>query len=97
MLTGALALMLLSYACGAKRCLGFGGLDRVRLEDVPTQVPGIPVSDMVDLSLNTGVRFGKADRACLVAIKVVLKKPGEVDGVAALQPTVSDASCAAFS
>jgi hypothetical protein len=63
------------------------------IKDVPTQSPGIGITDVVDPSLNAGVEFGKGDASALIEIKITLEPSGKVYHISARQQAVGVESC----
>ena len=55
---------------------------------MPTQPPGVGVTDVVDPALHAGIEFGKADLSAFVEVDIMLQAVGEVHGVAALESAV---------
>jgi hypothetical protein len=63
------------------------------IKDVPTQSPGIGITDVVDPSLNAGVEFGKGDASALIEIKITLEPSGKVYHVSALHHAAVVLNC----
>lgn len=55
---------------------------------MPTQPPGIGVTNVVDPALHAAIKFGEADLPAFVQIDVMLQTVGEVHRVATLETAV---------
>jgi len=52
------------------------------------QAPCIGISNMVNLAVDAGIQFGKADFTCLIQIQIMLKTASEFDDIARLYPAM---------